>query len=114
MNEHRDGGFEVVLAFAQFISVRRTAEGADRGERSICQHPHLGIAPDELYSEPGSIRAGAQAVTLDAGSEVVSSDCVSLVMEPQGNEPSLEFGHGAGESAAGIYLFVPESLVALE
>ena len=30
VNERRDGDFEVVLAFAQFISVRRTAEGADR------------------------------------------------------------------------------------
>jgi hypothetical protein len=33
---------------------------------------------------------------------------------PWGNKPSLEFGHGAGESAAGIHLFVTESLVALE
>ena len=55
-----------------------------------------------------------QAVALDAGRQVVSSGCVPLVIEPQGNEPSLEFGHGTGESAAGIHLFVPESLVALE
>jgi hypothetical protein len=45
---------------------------------------------------------------------LVSFRCVSLVMEPQGNEPSLEFGHGTGESAASIHLFVPESLVAHE
>jgi hypothetical protein len=89
------------------------AEGADRGEGGICQHLHLGVARDELYPEPGSFRAGAQAIALDAGRQVVRSGCVSLVMEPQGNEPSLEFGHGAGESAAGIHLFVPESLVAL-
>src|ERR1700722_13887266 len=31
-------------------------------------------------------------------------------IEPQGNEPSLEFGYRAGEGAAGIHLFVPESL----
>ena len=73
-----------------------------------------GVSRDELYPEPGSFRAGAQAVTLDAGRQVVISGCVSLVIEPQGNEPSLEFGHSAGESAAGIHLFVPESLVALE
>jgi hypothetical protein len=35
-------------------------------------------------------------------------------MEPQGNEPSLEFGYRAGEGAAGIHLFVPESLIALK
>ena len=114
MNERRDSGFEVVLAFAQFISVRRAAEGADRGEGSICKHLHLGVARDKLYPEPGSFRAGAQAVTLDARRQVVRSSCIPLVIEPQGNEPSLEFGHGAGERAAGIHLFVPESLVALE
>ena len=103
-----------VLAFAQFTAVRRAAQGADRSERGICQHLHLGVARDELYPEPGSFRAGAQAVTLDASRQVVSTGCVPLAIEPQGNEPSLEFGHGAGESAAGIYLFVPESLVALE
>jgi hypothetical protein len=114
VNEHSDGRFEVVLAFAQFIPVSRAAEGAGRSECGICQHLHLAVARDELYPEPGSFRAGAQAVALDAGRRVVSSGCVSLVIEPQGNKPSLEFGHGAGESAAGIHLFVTESLVALE
>src|ERR1035437_8755819 len=33
-------------------------------------------------------------------------------IEPQGNEPSLEFGYRAGEGAAGIHLFVPEPLTA--
>src|SRR5450631_13906 len=114
MNEHRDGGFEAVLAFAQLTAVRRTAEGAGRGECHIGQHPHLGVARDELYPEPGSFRGGAQAVTLDAGREVVASGCISLVMEPQGNEPSLELSHSAGESAAGTGLLVPEPLAALE
>src|SRR5450755_1126847 len=114
MNEHRDGGFEAVLAFAQLTAVRRTAEGAGRGECHIGQHPHLEVARDELYPEPGSFRGGAQAVTLDAGREVVASGCISLVMEPQGNEPSLELSHSAGESAAGTGLLVPEPLAALE
>ena len=35
-------------------------------------------------------------------------------IEPQGNEPSLEFGYRAGEGAAGKHLFVPESLIALK
>ena len=72
MNERRYGGFEAVLAFAQFISVRRAAEGAGRGEGGICQHLQPGVARDELDPEPGSLRAGAQAVAFDAGGQVVS------------------------------------------
>lgn len=89
MNERRDGGFEVLLAFAQFMSVRRAAEGADRGEGSVCQHLHLRVARDELYAEPGSFSAGTQAVTFDAGRRVVLSGCIPLVIKPQGYEPRL-------------------------
>jgi hypothetical protein len=60
VDEHHHGGFEAVLAFAQFTAVRRAAQGADRSERGICQHLHLGVARDELYPEPGSFRAGAR------------------------------------------------------
>jgi hypothetical protein len=49
VNEHGDGGFEVVLAFVQFIPVSRAAEGADRSVCGICQHLHLAVARDELY-----------------------------------------------------------------
>ena len=114
MNERRDGGFEAVLAFAQFIPVRRAAEGAGRGGGGICQHLQPGVARDALDPEPGGFRAGARAVAFDAGGRVVSAGCVTLVAEPQGDEPWLEFGDGAGASAAGIDLFVPESLAALE
>ena len=114
MNERRDGGFEVVLAFTQLISVSRAAEGAGRGEGGVCQHLHLGVTRDELYAEPGSFSAGTQTVTFDAGRRVVLSGCIPLVIKPQGYEPSLEFGHGTGERAAGIHLFVPESFAALE
>ena len=104
----------MVLAFAQFIAIWRTADSADRGEGSICQHHQLRITQDELYPELGRFGTGSQAVALDAGRQVVSSLCVFSSPEPQGYEPSLEFGQGAGEGAAGIELFVPEPLVALE
>jgi hypothetical protein len=83
VNERRDGGFEVVLAFAQLIPVSRAAEGADRGEGGICQHLHLRVARDELYPEPGSFRAGAQAVTLDTGRQIVRSGCIPLAIAVQ-------------------------------
>lgn len=67
MNERRDGGFEVVLAFTQFISVRRAAEGADRGEGSVCRHLHLGVARDELYAEPRQLQRRLQIPRLTAG-----------------------------------------------
>ncbi len=114
MHEHRDGGLEAVLSLAQFISVSRPAQGAGRGEGSICQPHHFGVAQDELYPEPGGFRASPQAVALDSGCQVVSSGCVSPLIEPQGNEPSLQFSHGSGVGAAGIHMLVPESLVALE
>ena len=82
MNDRRDGGFEAVLAFAQFILVRSAAEGAGRGGGGICQHLQPGVARDEPDAEPGSFRAGARAVAFDAGGRVVSAGCVWLVAEP--------------------------------
>jgi hypothetical protein len=97
----------------QSIPVRRAAEGADHGEGGIASISTSG-RPRRVEPGTGSFRAGAQAVTLDAGRQVVHFGCIPLMMKPQNNEPSLEFSHGAGERTAGIHQFVPESLVALE
>ena len=85
---------------------------ADSGEGRVCQAHEPRVAGNELHAESGSFRAGPQAIAFNTGRLVISPVLASLLVEPEGDEPSLELGQGRGEGRGGTQVLLAKPLLA--